>query len=407
MQSIRTASFIAYKSVRRGRVGMFVLMMLILSLSFFNMLFIPGVFSGLFNTIVGLLINTSTSHIVVSPQELPTPKAFIEDERQLRSQIETIPGILGTTRTYLTAASLAYDKKKDGVYKTVSGQIYGIDPAEAKKVLTLDKYIVDGKPLVDTDTDQIVISAGLAGGYGLPVPSDLGGIKAGEKVNVVYANGSARTYTVKGIVKIVFGTALSSVYITSKEAESVLSASDQASQILVKTDLSLHPVEYYATKISAFTPNLKVKKYSDLLAAIQPILSAFTLIATIVSFISVIIAAITIFVMIYINAVNKRRQIGILKAIGIKEGIIVNSYVLQSLFYVICGVICGMLFVFFALKPILAAHPIQLPFGPLILTFSPQLVIKSIGLFLVAGLFSGFIPARIVAREEILKAIWG
>jgi ABC-type lipoprotein release transport system permease subunit len=185
MESARTAGFIAYKSVRRGRVGMFVLMMLILSLSFFNMLFIPGVFSGLFNTIVGLLIDTTTSHIVVSPIEEPTPKRFIDNEEALRARIETIPGVVATTRTYLTAASLSYDKHKDGIYKTVSGQIIGIDPSESERVLSLDRYLVAGKALEDGDTDQIVLSAGIAGGYDLPVPSDLGGIKVGDRVNMV------------------------------------------------------------------------------------------------------------------------------------------------------------------------------------------------------------------------------
>ena len=47
------------------------------------------------------------------------------------------------------------------------------------------------------------------------------------------------------------------------------------------------------------------------------------------------------------------------------------------------------------------------PFGPLILSFSPTLVTESIVVFFIAGFLSGLIPARIVAREEILKAIWG
>lgn len=406
MESFRTAFFIAYKSIVRGRFGMFILMMLILSLSYFNMLFVPGVFSGLFNTVVGLVVNTSTLDVVVSPQELPNPKSFIDNERTLRAQFETIPGVVGTTRTYLTAGSLSYDKRKDGVYKTVSGQMIGIDPVESAELLTINDYLVKGEPLIEGDTDMIVLSAGIAGGYGLPVPSDLGGVSVGDKVNVVYANGMARTYTVKGIVKIVFGTALSSVYITSKEAESVLSASNQASQILVKTD-KMHTPEYYRERISNMAPSLKVQKYTDLLAAIDPILTAFTLIATIVSAISVVVAAVTIFVMIYINAVGKRRQIGILKAIGIKQHIIILSYVLQSMFYVVCGVFVGMVFVFLFLSPFLAAHPIQLPFGPLIPSFGTKLVLESIALFFVAGIFSGYVPSRLVAREEILKAIWG
>ncbi len=386
---------------------MFALMMLILSLSFFNMLFIPGVFSGLFNTIVTMLVDTTTSHVVISPRELPTPKRFIDDEHRLRSEVETIPGVIATTRTYLTAASLSYDKRKDGVFRTVSGQIIGIDPTESRSVLSIDRYIVDGEALEDSDTDMIVLSAGIAGGYGLPVPSDLGGIAVGEKVNLVYGNGVSRTYTVKGIVKIVFGTALSSVYITTKEAESVLSASDQATQILVKVDQAAHPVEYYEARIHRIDPDVKVQGYADLLAAIEPVLRAFTIIATIVSVISVIIAAITIFVMIYINAVAKRRQIGILKAIGIKEGIIELSYVFQAMFYVLSGVAFGMIFVFLVLLPLLRAHPIQLPFGPLLLSFSPSLVGESVLVFFVAGMLSGYVPSRLVAREEILKAIWG
>jgi ABC-type lipoprotein release transport system permease subunit len=385
---------------------MFILMMLILSLSYFNMLFVPGVFSGLYNTVVGLVVNTSTLDVVVSPQELPNPKSFIDNEQTLRTQFETIPGVVGRTRTYLTAGSLSYDKRKDGVYKTVSGQMIGIDPVGSAKLLTINDYLVKGEPLQEGDTDKIILSAGIAGGYGLPVPSDLGGVSVGDKVDVVYGNGVARTYTVKGIVKIVFGTALSSVYITSKEAESVLSASNQASQILIKTDKS-HTPEYYSERIASMAPNLKVQKYTDLLAAIDPILTAFTLIATIVSAISVVVAAVTIFVMIYINAASKRRQIGILKAIGIKQHIIILSYVLQSMFYVVCGVFVGMIFVFLFLSPFLATHPIQLPFGPLIPSFGPKLILESIALFFVAGLFSGYVPSRLVAREEILKAIWG
>src|SRR5262249_48624496 len=159
------------------------------------------------------------------------------------------------------------------------------------------------------------------------------------------------------------------------EAESVLGASDEATQILVKVDDQSRS-DYFKARIQSLFPDLHVQTYLDLITAIKPVLDAFTYIALIVSVISVLIAAITIFVMIYINALNKRRQIGILKAIGIKESIIVWSYVFQSLFYVVCGAATGLVFVFGVLRPILAIHPIQLPFGPLQLAFSPMLVME-------------------------------
>ncbi len=407
MNSLRTAAFIAYKSVVRGRKGTLALMMLILSLSFFNMMFIPGVFSGLLSTITGLLTNTSTSDLVVTPQQTPVPKAFIQNEAQVRAQIKTIPGVVGTARTYLSAGSISYDKDKNGVYKSVSAQIIGIDPSTVDDALSLKQYLVAGQFLSDTDTDQILLPAALAGGYDLPVPSDLGGAKVGDKVNVVYGNGIMRTYTVKGIVSITFGTALTNTYITAREAESVLSASDAASQILVKVDTKAHPLAYYKGRIQSLVPNLKVQMYTELLAVIQSVLDAFTLIAAIVSLISVIVATVTLFVMIYINAVSKRRQIGILKAIGIKENIIVYSYVFQAIFYVSCGVVLGLGIVFGAIEPLLRLYPIRLPFGPLLLSFSFMLAAESVAAFFVAGFFAGLVPARIVAREDILSAIWG
>ena len=407
MQDIRTAFFIAYKSIRRGSKSTLALLVFILSLSFFNMMFIPGVFSGLLNSIIGLEVNVATADIAISPQQNPVPKSYIEDERNVQARIRTIPGVIGTTRTYLSAASIAYDKNKSGVYKNVSAQMIGIDPTDSKSTLSINKYLIAGQPLADSDTDKILLPAALAGGYALPVPTDLGGVHVGDKVNVVYANGIARTYTVKGIVKIVFGTALSNTYITSKEAESVLSISNEGSQILVKTDLSRFPLSYYKQRISELEPTLKVQMYTELLAAIQSILDAFTLIATIVSVISILVATVTIFVMIYINALNKRRQIGILKAIGIKERILVYSYIFQSLFYVLCGILMGLVIVFFIVTPLAARHPIQLPFGPLILSFSAKLIGEGIVAFLVAGFLAGLIPSRIVAKEDILKAIWG
>lgn len=406
MEDVTTAFFIARKSIVRGNRSTFALMMLILCLSFFNMLFIPGVFSGLLATIIGLEIDTYTSHIMVGPEQEPIPKQFIQNEAELRAQIATIPGVLGTARTYLTAGSISYDKHKNGVYKRVSAQIIGIDPMDSKKLLTLPHYLVVGGFLADSDTDSIILSAAVAGGYNLPEPNDLGGAVVGDTVQVVYGNGIARTYKIKGITNILFGPALTNVYITAKEAESVLGTSNEATQVLVRID-DQNRSEYFKSRIHALAPNLHVQTYLDLITAIKPVLDAFTFIALIVSVISVLIASVTIFVMIYINAITKRRQIGILKAIGIKENIIVWSYIFQSLFYVVCGVCIGLVFVFGMVVPILAVYPIPLPFGPLALSFSRTLVAESIVGFLVAGFFAGFIPARIVARENIIKAIWG
>jgi len=407
INTLQTAFFIAFKSITRGNKSTAALLIFILSLSFLNMMFITGIISGVTKTMLNLVVNTATSHIIISPQQTPQLKQFITNQAELRTKILTIPGVIAAARHYLTGASISYDKDKTGSFKIVSGQVIGIDPTNENNVLTIKKYLVAGQFLDDADTDQILLSAAIAGGYGLPLPSDLGGAKVGDKVRVIYGNGVMRAYTVKGIYSITFGTALSGVYVTAKEAESVLSTYDEATQILVKVDTNRGTLDYYQNKIQNMAPSLRVQKYTDILAAVNTEIQSFSLISVIVSVISVIVAAVTIFVIIYVNAVNKRRQIGILKAIGIRESIIVYSYVFQSLFYVFVGIATGSVLVFLGLIPYFNRFPIPLAFGGLSLYLGANAIISAMLSLAIAGLLSGLIPSRIVARQNILEAIWG
>ncbi len=197
-------------------------------------------------------------------------------------------------------------------------------------------------------------------------------------------------------------------FISTKEAESVLSTYNTATEILVKTDLSSDTLDNYYGKIKEAAPShLVVKKYTERLAAIGPLLDGFGLISFVVSVISIIVATITIFVLIYVNAINKRRQIGILKAIGIKENIIVYSYVFQSLFYAVFGVIVGSVLVFLVITPYLGVHPIAMPFGDAKLIYTTLNIFAAVASLIVAGILAGYVPAKIVAKENIIKAIWG
>jgi ABC-type antimicrobial peptide transport system permease subunit len=65
--------------------------------------------------------------------------------------------------------------------------------------------------------------------------------------------------------------------------------------------------------------------------------------------------------------------------------------------------------VFGLLGPLLTAFPIPIIVGLMNLTlaYTPLGIAISILCFVVAGYLAGRIPARIVAKEDILKEIWG
>ncbi len=404
---IRSAFFIAYKTISKGHKSTLALIVFILSLSFFNLMFVSGFLTGFSDGIIRSMVDTTTAHLAILPQEEPIKKEYIIDQASIRRGIETIPGVIATTAHYQLGGSFSYDKEKNGIFSYVSAPIISVNQAEEKRVLNVAEHVVSGEFPDNLQKDEIILGANLSGGFGTEQTNDLGGVVAGDTVSVVYANGVSRTYTVRGIFKITIGGIGGTAFISHKEAEAVLSTFNNASEIMVKVDLDRFTLDEYVERIEALYPELIVEKYTTRLSTVGILVSAFNIIALIVSVISIIVAAITIFVMIYVNAVSKRRQIGILKAIGIKEGIIELSYVIQSIFYATLAVVFGMLIVFFAVVPFLDARPIMMPYGEATLVFTTVGIVINIVSLILSGLLAGFIPAKMVARENILTSIWG
>jgi len=405
MNDIKAASFIAYKSITRSKKSTTALIVFILFLSFTNMMFISGILNGFAEMVPQMFIDEVSSHITIGPQQKPVVKPFIVNQTLLQSQIGTIPGVVATGRRYNLAGSVAYDKDKTGQYKSLSAGIGGIDPVEFTKVLpAFYEYTRYGQFLSPDDTDQIILSTALAGGYGDRAPDDLGGVQIGDKVRITYFNGMVRTYTVKGIWHDNMNVLMS--FITVREAESVLGVSDNASQIFVKVDPSQNSLAGYLDKIKLLAPELKLQTYKEALGSFASLVGAMGLIASIVGTVSVLVAAVTLFILIYVNASTRRRQIGILRAIGVKQKIIVYSYMLQALFYTFIGLLFGSLVAFGVLYPLFLKYPLDVDVGKISLIFTPLGIFAAFASFLVAGILSGYIPSKIVAKQDIVKAIW-
>ena len=148
-----------------------------------------------------------------------------------------------------------------------------------------------------------------------------------------------------------------------------------------------------------------IKKRSTLMGFTESASDSFIMVSIILWIIGTIIAGVTIFIIIYVNVVNKRRQIGILKAIGMKETTIVISFVIQALFYSIVWIILGAISVLFILGPILIMNPLDFPMGWVSLGVTFDIIkISNISLIL-ASFIGGFVPAYSWAKKSILHLI--
>jgi putative ABC transport system permease protein len=228
----------------------------------------------------------------------------------------------------------------------------------------------------------------------------------GDTVEVAFQNGVKQEYRVKGIFDTNFIQSNQLAYITEKEMESVLGTSDMASQILVKTE-GKGGEDKYVEQFIMLGVHEDVKTWSVYAGIIATITKSFDAINALVSVIGFFVAGITIFIVIYVSTVSKRRQMGILRAIGIKESIIVRSYVFQAIFYALCGCIAGLIVMFAILVPYYTAHPLVFPMGDVTLVIERKNAItRGLGL-IAAAMVAGFIPSWRAVRETILDAIWG
>jgi len=153
--------------------------------------------------------------------------------------------------------------------------------------------------------------------------------------------------------------------------------------------------------------NGEIRSWREYGGAVGGIVSSFDVIASLISGIGLVVAAIVMFIVIYINVINKKRQIGILRAIGIKRDVIIYSYLAQSLFYALLGVVLGGIIYGYVIQPYFNLHPLDLPIGLVSLAIKRETIQNAIFGIILAAAFAGFIPVLSIIRQSIIKAIWG
>jgi len=410
MGNIKLSFFLTFKSIIKGNRWAPVMIIAIMSLSFANLLIIPSIISGVTNTLDKQQTDTLLGNILVDPK---TGNQFISDASQIEDLLVQQPGVVAVAPHLNNSAAFEYDlTPADGTgitLKTGNWNVIGIDPDKEAQVTTIRDSIIGGDYLDNDSRNEIVLGVEIAGGEKADSAPflNLGGVKAGETIRLTYLNGAQREYHVKGIFLARSLEADRLAFVTEKEMLSVMGgaeSADIASQILVKTNPE-DSEEKIIAGLQTLNIDGEIRIWSDY-GSVSGIVSSFDIIASLIRSIGLVVAAIVMFIVIYISVVNKKRQIGILRAIGINNRTILLSYIMQSLFYAIMGIIIGGLIFGFAVVPYFNNHPIDLSIGRVTLAVSSTTVENSILGILLAALLAGIVPILNITRNSIIKSIW-
>ena len=394
---LRLSVFLARKSITKGNKGTLVLTIFIMALVFVNSVFVSSLFLGLTNTINEQLINTMYGTIVIEPKK---DEKYINNVYSLKQKISSVPGVTGVSAQYVTGAVLSY-KGKSGAWN-----VHSINPEDEITVTTIHNFMIDGEYLSKQDESEIMLGKEIAGGYGNEGERSLGGVKIGDTIDVLFNNGVKRSYRVKGIFNVNFRGSDSTAYVSQKEMSSITGMEDKASQILIKT-VDIGNEDRYIKQFLGLGISETIKPWQDYASMVRDITESFDVIAMLISGIGLFVAGVTIFIIIYMNTISKRRQIGISRAVGIKESVIINTYFLQAMFIVMCGIVAGLLIMFLIVAPWFVSHPLDFSIGKISLLILPERVSISAISLVTAALAAGLVPSMMAVRETIIEAMWG
>ncbi len=399
LDNAKVSFFLAGRSIRRGNKGITIFTVFVLTLIFIQLVLFSSMLAGVTLKFNELMVNYQTGNVVVEPK---AEERYIEDASALQKKIESLPQVVGTSARLKASGNFRYKEKEMG------GTVYGIAPADEAFVTDLEDAVISGEFLSRPDRGEIILGREVSGGFDALMESrSLGGVEAGDTVELT-VNGISRQFRVKGIYATRFFMADASAYINRADLEDLMGIQgrDFAQEIAVKTT---DGTDEYETRTALLSLGVRenIRTWHEFAGILRLIENTLGLVRNIMNAIGLLIAFVIIFVVIYVNIVNKKRQIGVQKAIGIEQNVIVASFVLQAMLYAGTGVILGYCFMRFGLVPYTISHPVDIPLGKMSLKLDNAEAITRAILLFFASIIGSVIPAYKLAQKDLLDLIWG
>jgi putative ABC transport system permease protein len=399
-KSLKVASFLAFTSIKRGDFGVILLTVLILAIVALNLLFVSSLLNGLVSSANDKIKNTYAGDIII---ESATDDPLISNVDLLVNSIEGINGVIAVTPRNSLGAEISFENERTNCV------IYGIWPEHEKAVFTISESMVEGTYLDSNEYDEVLLGIQLAGAEKPNIElyaRSLQKVHAGDTIRVAYANGAQKAYKVKGIFYAEFIQTDIQAFVSEAEFETVSPlVANKASSIRVKMSDEADAAAIIE-QMRQIRDGLRILTWQDYAGIIRSMTDSFNVINAILNVVNLLIAGITVFIVTYVDVTNRRRQVGIQRAIGITPGSIAIAYLLRAVFYAIVASILASLVFLYIVIPIEARYPFHFPLGDVYLVTGFPYLTRAAFILLGAAVVAAFVPVWMALRIKILDAIW-
>lgn len=413
--SFTVGRFLAIRDLKRSNPWTTSLIIFVMSLTFLNMVLIGGLLLGLAQGMIGSFKQYYSSDLFITPS---SEKLIIEQTHDIVSIVETIPTLESYTLRTTTPAKIEYGHrlKTDtfDIVENTQAVLTGVNFSNENEVSNISKKVIEGEYLNNTDFNAVLVGKNLFEKYSNRPDSStdqkLKTPQVGSIINIIVGN-TQKEFIIKGIIGTGNNTVDSRVFMADAAIREMNNQDNlDANEIAVKlkSESSDEDARLYLKSLLGTNNDIIIQTADEAVpGSSADITKTFKLLGNLVGVIALIVGAITIFIVIFVNAITRRKYIGILKGIGISAHAIEISYVIQSLFYALSGVLLASIFILGFLKPYLDIHPLVLPIAEGRLAVTTNDILTRGIILIITSLISGFIPARLVTKQNTLDSILG
>jgi len=413
MNNLYIGFLLGFRQIQRANIWTTILIIFVMMLTFLNLIAVSGVLVGLIVGAEQAVRDDALGDIVLTALD---EEDTILQTTSILHELDSYPEIVAKSVRYEGSAVLEanYKQRRDlsGERDTAPVIVTGIDPISENKMTQLEDNLILGEYLNPDEEGFILIGIYYIKEYAEDfgdVFDTIKDIHPGDTVRMTTGTIS-KEFTVKGIIQSKVDEINLNTYIPEKEFRRLFGRLDRnADQIVIRLDNPAKNAEVKSAMLaSGIGTHAKIQTFEESLPKfLTDIKETFNLLGTFIGSIGLVVASITIFIIIFINALSRRRHIGILKGIGIDRNVIEIAYVIQAAFYALAGSLLGAITTYSFLLPYFQENPIKFPFSDGILVADPESTFwKFIVLFLIT-LIAGFVPAWMIARQNTLNSILG
>ena len=350
----------------------------------------------------------SQAHVVVTPLELEGRPVQASEEgvaylrrgerpvqrirsipewRKLDRNIATVAGVTATVPV-ATGPALAVRGPTER-----SVQVMGAEALRLDRVIPVLKNVTRGSYSVNGS--DVVLGVDLA--------ADLG-VGVGDRVRLRTARGEGQLFIVRGLVDMGNqGINKTWALMSLRNAQTLLDLGGAATSIYVRVT-DIYAADVAADRIGKLT-GLTSRSWMESNAQLLTALRSQTASTSMIRFFVIVSVAIGIASVLVVSVIQRSKEIGILRAMGISRGAILRIFLIQGALVgllgsgVGCALGAGLSFLF----RMALANPDGTPFFPFALTAS--LFLSSAAIAVGAGVLAAVVPARRAARLDPAEAI--